>query len=150
MTDWVVSSHATSYAQSKPVGNSGNKIKVHDLIEIPSGTNIYFYTREGTPLLVKTAWPLFHASMDSSKIESVKSGAVQVLRGGQMVCNYSIVGDDTWVDKQGSASGIFKAGDRFSTETWLLTAAGGFDLKFLFANIRPGDGLIWLACRSWA
>jgi hypothetical protein len=66
-----------------------------------------------------------------------------------MVFDYTMVGEDSWIDKKGSASGIFVAGNRAHSETLLFTSGNSWQLKDLLDYAKPGDEIFWLACRAW-
>lgn len=150
MAEWVISLHAATYSEVKSLGNMGTRAAVHQLVQIPTGITMYFYVREGTPLNSNVAWPLFHQLMGSPvQISRAKSCAVEIRRGPEAVFDYQISGDDGWRDRQGTASGIFEAGNRHGAQNWGFRARDRRSLRWLFQYCSPGDTLHWLCCRSW-
>ncbi len=157
MPDWVVSMHGggcDADFQPQP-GSPGVPLTEGlqlPLIRVPDGMRVYFYTSEGAVLSDELGWGLFHLLMASpEEIAFARLLAVEVHEEGSWVYDYSLSGSDDWHDEQGSASGVFEAGNRFGPQSWVLSAEQGFKLSWLFTQCAPGDSLHWLACRalSW-
>jgi hypothetical protein len=110
---------------------------------------VFFYVYEGEILSDDLGWQLFYLFMGGAQDrEEARSLAVEVREAGSWVFDYTLTGSDDWHDAEGSASGVFEAGNRFSPASWVLSADQSIQLSWLFAQCSPGDALHWVACRE--
>jgi hypothetical protein len=122
MAEWVVSMHGDGGCGDGDGANFDASHADVPIIELPERMTVYFYTSEGAALSNHLAWPLFQLLMGTPEdIEYARSLAVEVRGPGSPVVDYTLTGTDDWVDGQGSASGVFEAGNRFGSQSWLFT-----------------------------
>ncbi|MDV7145698.1 hypothetical protein R3X27_23695 [Tropicimonas sp. TH_r6] len=115
-------------------------------MKLPVGMKMHFYVPEKKALY--GGWDLFNMLMNPATIATAREQATQTLSGGEMCRNYTLSPAPEWQDTTGSASGIFKAGDRQSTESWIITdPSATWHLSQLLQYVAAADEIFWISCR---
>jgi hypothetical protein len=150
--NWVVSCHGSAALQE---GKSTAYMPTVELVPLKPSLTFWQFGSEANPFPDDRGWQAYHALMkDPPDFAAARSiPGCQEFKGASLP-NYRMSGDNSWVDSNNlSASGIFVAGDTFHKDpmTVYLRPERPWSLKDFFADpeVKSGDVVWWLACRSW-
>jgi hypothetical protein len=150
--NWVVSCHGSATLQQ----GQTNYMRVVEMVPLKPGITFMQFGSEADPFPNDRGWQAYFALMKSPP----DFGAARNMTGckefkGQSLPNYKMSGGG-WVDSKNNllASGIFVAGDTFHKDpmtVYLRPGGQTLSLKQFFSDpeVKSGDVVWWLACRSW-